>query len=111
MEKQSSLNRQDRDLLIRLDQKVDSLQGIVQELKDGTLNRLESLEREKADREEVQQVQQKINDLQKHINENVEVRTRKLEDKTSSYFITQALYTLFIAGLTTLVLFHIFYSK
>ena len=97
----------DHDLLIRVDQKVDSLTATIQDIKDGTLSRLNALEKEKADRSEIQEMQTKINDLQKHINENVETRTQKLERMSDKYLITLALYTLAVGSMIGLIIYHI----
>ena len=64
----------DHDLLIRLDQKVGDLQCSVKDLTDGTVAKIIVLEKDKADRVELDALQKKLDD-------NVEVRLRVLEGK------------------------------
>jgi hypothetical protein len=90
----------DHDLLIRLDQKMSDVQKAISELHDGTHSKITALEKDKADREDVEA-------LQVLINENIEIRVRKLETSTSSYKITLALYSLLVAGMLGLLMYHI----
>lgn len=46
----------DHDLLIRVDQKVEGLIATIKELSDNTLGRLQAVENEKADREELRNI-------------------------------------------------------
>ncbi len=77
----------DHDLLQRVDQKLDSftieVRTALKDLKDGTVSRIESLERDKADRAETEALQKKIDTetaaFQKKIDGNIEVRIRSLE--------------------------------
>jgi hypothetical protein len=62
----------DHDLLQRLDQKVDGLIETIKELQTGTVFRIESLEKMKANRDEIDLIQKKLDD-------NIEVRVRSLE--------------------------------
>lgn len=81
----------DHDTIVRLvssfedfkgnvNEKFADLKADIRELRDGVANRLEILEREKADRRELDEVQNRINSLQKHVNENVETRVKHVED-------------------------------
>ncbi len=70
----------DHDLLNRLDEKVEigfkTIQGDIKDLKDGTTKRIDDLEKDKADRHEMEM-------LQKKVNEDIEVRVREIEKFTS----------------------------
>jgi hypothetical protein len=81
----------DHDALTKLIGSVDDFKGIVndrfqdikadiKELKDGISNRVDILEKEKVDKKEMDEVQQKINNIQKHLNENVDSRLKCVED-------------------------------
>ena len=59
----------DHDLLIRLDQRVSDLQIAVKDIKDNTISRVESLEKTKADRID-------LDKIQKNLDENIEFRVR-----------------------------------
>jgi hypothetical protein len=67
-----SNTKEDHDLLIRVDQKVGDLQISVKEISDGTISKITALEKNKADRDEVDR-------LQKIIDDNIEIRIKKLE--------------------------------
>ena len=67
---------EDHTLLIRLDQKVSDLQNSVKEIKDGTISRIACLEADKAGKNEVEKLQEKIND-------DLEVRIRCLETRVA----------------------------
>lgn len=54
----------DHDLLIRLDQKVESLTKAITDLNDNTLKRLDVVEKEKADRVDIDKLAE---DLRNHI--------------------------------------------
>ena len=96
--------RQERDLLIELRTEMAAVRVDIKELKDNMGVRINLLERDKADRREVEALQGKVND-------DVDVRVEKLEGSRDRYFIVSGLYTLFTAGLVTLLLFHIFYQR
>jgi hypothetical protein len=64
----------DHDLLIELRTEVANIRQDIKELKDGTTMRIESLERDKADRHDFEELQNKVN-------HDIDVRVRKLEDK------------------------------
>ena len=55
------INITDHDLLTRLDQKVSDLQKAVKEISDGTISRIENLERTKAERVAIDALQKKYN--------------------------------------------------
>ena len=109
-------NQIDHDLLIELKTQVGNIRDDIKDLKDGTSLRIENLEKNKAELKVVEELQNKVN-------KDIEVRIRKLEEetidpvehksllrKTDNYLIVLGLYTLFIGGLTALILFHIFYQ-
>ena len=64
----------DHDVLIQVSTKLDDLTRQVRELRDGTITRIIALEKDKADRVEVQALQTKLN-------HDIEIRVRFLEDK------------------------------
>jgi hypothetical protein len=110
-------NTHDHDLLVELKTQVQNIRQDIKDLKDGTTLRISSLEKkDKSDRKEVEELQNKINN-------DIEVRIRQLEaakvdpvehkqllKKTDAYLLIQGIYTLFMGGLTGLILFHIFYK-
>jgi transposase len=102
MENISELNfkQSDHDLLVKLDQKVNDLKDAVKELQSGTYSRISALEKDKADRVELEF-------LQKRINDDIEVRVRKLESKTANYKITLMLYSIAVGGMIALICYHI----
>lgn len=58
----------DHDLLIRVDQKVDGLIDTIDKLQNGTVSDINSLKRDKADRKDVEILQQIINtDIEKRL--------------------------------------------
>ena len=97
----------DHDLLIRVDQKVDSLSQIVKELKEGTLDRLSILEKDKVDRKQMEEIQENFNIIQNKINNDIETRLRFQEKKTASYKITLTLYSVAVASMIGLIIYHI----
>ena len=64
----------DHDLVIRIDTRLTDLQKTVQEIRDGTISRIQVLERDKADRRAVEELQHKMNN-------DIEIRVRDLEEK------------------------------
>ena len=85
-----NLNVSDHDILTRLvgsfedfkqnvNDKFSDIKADIKELKDGVSNRVDILEREKADKKELDEIQEKINNIQKHLNETVETRIDCLE--------------------------------
>ena len=114
-----SQKQTDHDVIIELvvavknlDQKFSDkfleVRADIKEIKENLVCRIESIEKDKAGKEEVAEIQNKVNFLQKHINENIETRVRNCEKANDKYLITLALYTLFTLGLTGLLVFHIF---
>lgn len=58
----------DHDLLIRVDSRLSDLITTVNDIRDGTSVRIASLEKEKADRKELQIIQDKVNnDIEKRV--------------------------------------------
>jgi len=90
----------DHDLLIELKTRMEGLKGDIQNLTTGVSTKLDSLERDKADRKEFE-------DLKNEIHGAREDRIRKLENKTSAYFITIGIYTLAVIGMITLIINHL----
>ena len=64
----------------KLETKIDFAIQRIGELEKGTVNRIENLEKSKADRVELDKVQCALNDFQKHVNENIEGRVRGVEE-------------------------------
>jgi hypothetical protein len=93
-------NISDHDLLVRLDQKVNDLKNSLQELASGTFQKIAILEKDKADRADLDLLQKKVND-------DVEVRLRKVEDKTAKYLITMTLYSVAVGTMIALIIYHI----
>ena len=60
--------------------KFTEVRNDIREIREGTVIRIESLEKSKADRVEVDKLQVTLNLFQKHVNENVEERVNSLED-------------------------------
>lgn len=97
---QSTHNQKDHDILIRLDQKVSDLQQAVKDLNDGTVSKIAMLEKDKANRKEIEELQRLVND-------NIEIRIRKLENKTANYAITFTLYSIAVAFMIVLIIYHL----
>jgi hypothetical protein len=66
-------NKEDHDLLVELRTEMRGVRSDIKDLKEGTTARIQTLERDKADRKEVEE-------LQKHVNDNIETRVRNLEE-------------------------------
>ncbi len=64
--------QEERDLLIRLDQRVADLQIAVKDIRDNTITHVEALERTKANRAD-------LDKIQKNLDDNIELRVRSLE--------------------------------
>lgn len=86
MEAQDTNQRSDHDLLVRLDEQLGNVRGQINEvrvdikdLKDGTTTKIE----------------------------DHEARLKKLETKTSNYFITITLYSIAVGGMIGLIIYHI----
>ena len=91
----------DHDLLIRLDQKVGDLQIAVRELSTGTVLKIATLEKDKADRIE-------LDNLQIKVNHDIEVRVRGLESSRTTYLTTTIIYAAIGATMIGLILYHLF---
>lgn len=63
-----------RDLVIELRTEVRSIRDDIKDLKEGTTERIICLEKEKADRKEVELIQEKLN-------KDHEIRLRQMESK------------------------------
>jgi hypothetical protein len=68
----------DHDVLIELRTEMRNVRNDIKDLKDGTSSRIECLEKEKADRHEVEA-------LQRHVNDNIEKRVMNIENRNSNY--------------------------
>jgi hypothetical protein len=90
----------DHDLLIELKTQVLNIRDDIKDLKSGTTERIQKLEADKADRKDVEE-------LQNIINNKIEARVRKLEYKVSNYFITMTLYSIAVASMIGLLIYHI----
>ena len=95
------LQQTDHDLLIELRTEVANIRADIKELKDGTTSRIETLEKDKADRVEVQALEKKVND-------DIEVRVRTLENAKSIYYTMVGIYTAVGSAMIGLILWHIF---
>jgi hypothetical protein len=103
MDTEEKFNREDRDLLIELRTEMRAVRVDIKDLKDNTTNRIDTLEQEKADREEVEELQHKVNN-------DIEKRVAKLEIQASRYLTMMSIYITGVSLLTALVLYHIFYQ-
>jgi len=90
----------DHDLLIELRTEVANIRNDIRELKDNTTSRVIQLERDKADRKEVEE-------LQKKVNEDIDIRVRTLESSKGLYFNTMIIGSTIMAAMTTLIIYHI----
>jgi hypothetical protein len=93
-------NQSDHDLLIELRTEVLNIRDDIKELKEGTTSRIINLEKDKADRVELDALQIKVN-------HDIEVRVRVLENKTSKYMITLTLYSIAVGTMIALIVYHI----
>jgi len=93
-------NQSDHDLLIELRTEVLNIRDDIKELKEGTASRIINLEKDKADRVELDALQIKVN-------HDIEVRVRILENKTSKYMITLTLYSIAVGTMIALIVYHI----
>lgn len=93
----------DHDLLIELRTEMQNVRNDIKELKDGTAMRIQTLEKDKADRYVVEQ-------LQKVVNEDQELRIRKLEDSRSTYFTSMIIYNAVGVVMIGLIIWHLFQS-
>ena len=75
-----TFRREDRDLLVELKTEMGAVRNDIKGLRDVTSARILVLEKEKADRKELQIVQDAINEVQHTINNDIEKRLRHLED-------------------------------
>jgi hypothetical protein len=91
----------DHELLIRLDEGIKSIRTDIKDLKDGTTKRIECLEKEKADRHELEE-------LQKRVNNDIEVRVRKLESSKIIYYTMTAIYAGIGSVMIGLIIWHMF---
>jgi hypothetical protein len=71
--KNTTQQQEDHDVLVRIDQKVSDLQTAVKKIEDGSASKISALERDKADRKIVEELQHKVNN-------DVENRIRNLEN-------------------------------
>ena len=96
------MKQDDHDLLIAVSTKLDDLTRQMRELRDGTVVRISALEKDKADRTEVQA-------LQKRVNEDIETRVRDLENDaagiTTGWRIAFSILTLVVAVIGYFVIY------
>jgi hypothetical protein len=97
-------NESDHNLLIRLDQKVSDISIAVRELKDGTFSKIAALEKDKADKNEVERLQRKVND-------DIEKRVVLLETRVAKYFLTITIYSAIGATMIALIIYHILHTQ
>jgi hypothetical protein len=93
----------DHDLLIELRTEMQNVRNDIKELKDGTATRIQSLEKDKADRHIV-------DGLQRTVNEDHEVRIRTLESSKGNYFTAMLIYTGVGVAMIGLIIYHLFQS-
>jgi len=91
----------DHDLLIELRTEMQNVRNDIKELKDGTATRIQALEKDKADRRVVEE-------LQKVVNEELEVRVRGLEGSKGNYFTAMLIYTAVGITMIGLIIYHMF---
>jgi hypothetical protein len=96
-------NSGDHDLLIRLETQMGFISNAIKELKDGTVARIELLERDKAEKKEVIDLLTIAEDNKKRI--------RSLEDKSSNSNLTIGLFVSLILFLGGLLVYHIINSQ
>jgi len=108
----------------KLDTKIDFAIKRIDELDKGTVDKINTLFKDKADRAELDKVQLALNEFQKHVNENMEGRVRELEEATISKEkqdsietsatiakVTLWLYGIALGGLYALMIYHILNIK
>ena len=93
--------QKEHDLLVVLDQKVSDLQIAVKNLSDGSVSKISLLEKDKADRKDVENIQKKIND-------DIETRIRALENSKSNYLVMSIIYAGIGATMIGLIFWHMF---
>jgi len=72
----------DHDIIIEVRTEMRGMRSDLKELRDGTYNDIASLKRDKADNKEVERLQGLINDIQKKVNNDIEIRVRAVEECT-----------------------------
>ena len=88
----------------RLDEKLNFVLSEIKSIKDGTVLRIESLEKIKADRIE-------LDKLQKVLDEDIEKRVQAVENQTSNTKTIYWLYGIAIGALYCLVMYGLFQLK
>jgi hypothetical protein len=94
------MKQTDHDLLIELKTEVQNIRNDIKELKTGTTERIVQLEKDKADRAEVEALQVKVS-------KDIDIRVRNLEDwktKRTEQIRDDGKYYAFIIGLGLLIL-------
>jgi signal-transduction protein with cAMP-binding, CBS, and nucleotidyltransferase domain len=94
----------DHDLLIELRTEMQNVRADIKDLKDGTAFRISTLEKDKADKKDVEELQSKINN-------NIEKRVFALENRNSNYKLAFTLYSLAVGSMILLILYHIAQTK
>jgi hypothetical protein len=94
-------NQNDHDLLIELRTEVQNIRNDIKELKDGVAVRIAILEKDKADKKVVEELQIKVND-------DMEIRVRSLENSKSNYYTMTIIYAGIGATMIGLILYHLF---
>ncbi|MDD5178314.1 MAG: hypothetical protein PHT54_03495 [Candidatus Nanoarchaeia archaeon] len=89
----------EHDLLIELKVQVQNIRNDIKELSEGTTERIVCLEKEKADRKELEEVQNKLN-------KDHEIRIRKLESSKLTYYTLMSVYTGIGVFIISLVIYH-----
>lgn len=90
----------DHDLLIKLSTQIERLSDDVKELKDGTSQKIVNLERDKADKCE-------LNELKDTVYVANEKRLRSLETKVGNFWVTISLYSVALGALATVLINHL----
>jgi hypothetical protein len=98
------MKQSDHDILLTFrgetNTTLEDIKRQVRELRDGTITRISSLERDKADKDIVEQLQDKLN-------RDIEVRVRKVETSISRFLIITGIYSAIGLSLIGLIIYHI----
>lgn len=98
----------DHDLLIELKTRMEGLKDDIKDIRDGTTKRICDLEENSAKKEDLGELQIRLEQLSNEVHTTREIRIRKLENKADRFWITVSLYSAFILGLAGIMIAHIF---
>jgi hypothetical protein len=95
------ISQSDHDLLIELRTEMQNVRNDIRDLKDGTATRIKCLEDNKVDLKDFKEIQKKLD-------EDMEVRLRKLEESKSIYYTSMLIYTAVGVTMIGLIIYHMF---